>query len=176
MDEVKVGGETEAWCTTCKMMKNHVIVALVAEGIRPAKVECLGCGKQHVYRPHPPGTAKPRPVRSAAVKSPTPGPEDLDAKIAGKEARIYSPKERYVLEDVVTHPTFGKGLVIALPAAQKMEVAFSSGRKLLVHERGASTSPVLEPPKNRPHEQPTDHRVTDAPPVRDAASDTPSEG
>ncbi len=162
MDEVKVGAETEAWCTSCKLMKDHIIVAM--SGTKPAKVECIGCGKQHLYRPRPPGAAKPRTGRSHAVKVRTPQPADLDARIASKEARTYTPSEKYVIDDVVTHPTFGKGLVIALPAHQKMEVAFSSGRKLLVHERGGVREGNLAPPTNRPHEFPPETQLaTDAP-------------
>jgi hypothetical protein len=36
----------------------------------------------------------------------------------------------------VRHPSFGCGLVTALPAAQRMEVAFQDGKRLLVHDRG----------------------------------------
>jgi hypothetical protein len=175
MDEVRVGGEVESYCTTCKIMKYHVVVAVV-DG-RPAKVECAGCHKQHQFRAAPPGTAAPRPAGggrpSAAARSrvgdkpaaaPAPAGDDLEARLAAREPRTYAPRERYQIDDVVTHPSFGAGVVIALPAAQKMEVAFrGGGRKLLVHDRGAAVAPALERPQ-RSEDAPSTIAFTDAPP------------
>jgi hypothetical protein len=162
-EPIKVGGEIEAYCTACKTMKTHVVIALV-DG-KPAKAECLACHKQHVYRANPPGTprarvAAPRPAApSAAV------PDDLDERLAGAaaKARDYSPRQRYAIDDVVRHPSFGVGLVIALPAAQKMEVAFRAGRKLLVHERAEEAAPSTLAPPVRVDEAHSS-AVTDAPP------------
>lgn len=163
--DVKVGGEVEAWCTTCKIMKNHVVVAM-AEA-KPAKVECLGCGKQHVYRAHPPGTAKPKAPRvRATVPPPAPPVDDLEQKLAQGEssASTYSAKESYEVGAFVRHPAFGVGMVVGVPAAQKMEVAFHTGRKLLVHQRseGAPPQPPLQRPPVRSEEEPS--YATDAPP------------
>jgi hypothetical protein len=146
MDEVKVGGEVVSYCTTCKIMKDHVVVAM-DEGT-PAKVECLGCGKQHAYRPNPPGTRSksPRPARRDQPVSRPPA-EDLEMRLHGAEerARTYSPKERYAIDDAVRHPTFGVGVVVTLPAKFKMEVDFRGGRKLLVHDKGdGSAEPGLQ--------------------------------
>lgn len=43
-----VGKETLAYCTSCKMDLNHVIVAM--KGDRIAKVQCLTCKKEHAYK------------------------------------------------------------------------------------------------------------------------------
>ena len=43
-----VGGEIDAWCTSCRMNLNHRIVAIVRS--TPKRVECLTCNKQHNYR------------------------------------------------------------------------------------------------------------------------------
>ena len=56
MSEAKVGAETQAYCTTCRTMREHVIVAMVDK--KPAKVECTECHKQHLFRAGPPGAAK----------------------------------------------------------------------------------------------------------------------
>jgi hypothetical protein len=138
---VSVGGEIEAWCTSCRLMKWHVVVAMV--GGEPAKVECHGCGKQHGYRTHEPGAPRPRaparpraasPARELARRT----SEELAARLlAGeRDARGYSPRERYAVDELVRHPSFGCGVVTALLGAQKMEVAFRDGRRLLVHDRG----------------------------------------
>ncbi|SRR5258706_1813318 len=163
MEPVKVGGEIESWCTTCRTMKWHVVVAVV-DG-KPAKVECAGCHKHHVFRAAAPGTPKPRAPRGAKAASESAAVDDLAERLAAgeRDARAYSPMDAYAVGDFVRHPTFGVGLVIALPAAQKVELAFRGGRKLLVHRRGeAAAAPALvRPPPRRDDEGPT---VTDAPP------------
>jgi hypothetical protein len=111
---------------------------------RPVKVECLSCHKQHAYRAYEPGAAKPKARRSStgAIARTTkvagqPKVKDLEVRLKGgeRDARAYSPKDRYTLDEIVRHPQFGCGLVVALPALQRMEVAFIAGRKLLVHDR-----------------------------------------
>jgi hypothetical protein len=163
MDPVKVGGEVESWCTTCRTMKWHVVVAVV-DG-KPAKVECAGCHKHHGFRPTAPGAPKPRAPRSAKAAAPEPAPvDDLAEKLAAgeRDARAYSPMDAYAVGEFVRHPSFGVGLVIAQPAPQKVELAFRVGRKLLVHRRGEATAPTLErPPPRADDDGPT---VTDAPP------------
>src|SRR3954468_14399435 len=51
-----VGKEALSYCTSCKMDLNHTIVAL--KGDRIAKVHCLTCKKEHVYR-SPKGVTEP---------------------------------------------------------------------------------------------------------------------
>jgi hypothetical protein len=163
-EEPKVGGETQAWCTTCKKMNEHVIVALVAG--RPAKVECVSCHKQHVFRAGAPGTKAPRAgrPRKALAAEPQAEPIDLAALVAGRPSRAYDPKARFAVGEVVTHPSFGTGLVTLLPGPQKVEIAFQTGAKLLTHDRGAPQSAGLTRPPRREEEGP--RPVTDAPPDR----------
>src|SRR5881394_3405959 len=128
-EEYKVGGELDAWCTSCRLMKWHTIVALVAG--KPAKVECQGCGKQHQYRAQPPASAtgekKPRASKAAASSTPA---VDFDSLVGGRsgEARVYSPNETFAVNDVVRHPTFDVGVVTGTPAPQKIEVTFRDGK------------------------------------------------
>jgi len=167
--DFKVGGDVEAWCTTCKTMKDHVIVAMQDD--KPAKVECAGCHKQHVYRAGPPGTktdsaGRARRAAPAAVSAP-PVTEALEAKLAGREsdAKTYSPNSRFAVDEIVQHPSFGLGVVVSLPAAQKVEIDFRGGRKLLLHDRGSAQPSTLERPPRRDED---DKRtpVTDAPPIK----------
>jgi len=159
-EELKVGGELDAWCTTCRLMKWHTIVALV--GGKPAKVECQGCGKQHQYRAQPPGSAstgtgerKPRASKAAAAAPP---PASFDSLLAGRsdsEARTYSPNERYAVGDLVRHPTFDVGVATATPGPQKVELTFRDGtKKVLLHDRGGTTPSKLGPPPRRTEETP----------------------
>jgi len=144
-EEYKVGGELDAWCTSCRLMKWHTIVALVAG--KPAKVECQGCNKQHQYRAQPPGSATAGPKKPRASKASTPASPavDFDTLLAGRigEARVYSPNDTFALNDVVRHPTFDIGVVTAAPAPQKIEVTFRDGKKMLLHDRGGKVASTL---------------------------------
>ncbi|HEY3358882.1 MAG TPA: hypothetical protein VGQ83_36875 [Polyangia bacterium] len=163
MDVLKVGGEIEAFCPTCKTTKWQIVVALV-DG-KPAKLECIGCHRQHGMRSTRAGRkeASPRP-RAAAAPPPAPT-VDLDTRLAGREhtARAYSPRTGYDVDEVIRHPTFGVGLVVALPAPQKMEVQFRTSRKVLVHDQEAAAQPLLSRPA-RPEADEAPRQPPDAAP------------
>jgi hypothetical protein len=149
-------------------MKEHIIVA-VAGGV-PAKVECISCHKQHNFRAHPPGAApakKPRTTRAATAKvaalAPSPPPALEDALNRGeRDARTYSPKDKFAVGDVIRHPTFGLGLVTAKPAPQKVEIAFRQGPRLLLCDRDGVTPSAIP---SRPSETSLSG-TSDAPPPR----------
>ncbi len=126
---------------------------------RPAKVECLSRHKQHTLR-----TARSRARGAAATPAKPPAVVvDLDEKLRGREktAVAYDPKRACALDEVIRHPSFGLGIVVALPAPQRMEVAFRSGRKYLVHDR-AGAQPALKRPTLHAGDGPTG--ASDAPP------------
>lgn len=177
MEPVKVGGETSAYCTSCRTMRHHIIVAMV--DTVPARVECLSCHKQHNYKAQPPGTrtAKKKeggaPTKRAPRKSADkgePAEHPLDALLAvrsSSEAREYRPAERYVVGDLLNHPSFGLGAVSAAPAPGKIEVIFRDANRLLLHDRppaGTATGPKLQPPPRREDRGPVG--ASDAPPKR----------
>ncbi len=151
MDAYKVGGETESWCTHCKQIKDHVIVALL--GGKPAKVQCMGCQKQHQFRVGRPGagagTARPRKTSTTA---PEVAKVDLATRLAGKTARDYAPALRFAVDDAVRHPQFGVGIVVAHPGPGKIDVEFPIGRKVLLHER-APAQPSSMPTRPGPREE-----------------------
>ena len=158
---MKVGGEIEAYCTSCKAIHWHIIIAMV--DAKPAKVECLSCHKQHTLR-----TARPRArgaVRSAAAL-PAAATVDIDEKLRGREgaAKGYDPERACALDEVIRHPSFGLGVVVALPAPQRMEVAFRGGRKLLLHDR-ANGGTHLKRPDPRAQEA-APRGAADAPPEK----------
>jgi hypothetical protein len=134
---VKVGGEVDAFCTKCQLMLAHTVHAVVSG--RPVKVECNTCHGVHRYR-DPPGRPAPRPAgaraeRPAREKAAVVPFEDLLADKDLSAAQPYSPKRTYAVNDVVDHPTFGRGFVSAIRDAGKIEVTFRSDVKLLVHGR-----------------------------------------
>jgi hypothetical protein len=180
LEQLKVGGETQSYCTSCREMRLHNIVAMV--GAVPARVECRSCHKQHNYKAAPPGTARKKaaeggaePKRPRAKAAPkearaVAGEHPLDALLQvrpASEARTYVPSERYVVGDLLSHPSFGLGAVSALPAPGKIEVIFRDASRLLLHERpttGAQSGPKLQPPPRRDDSR--SMGASDAPPKR----------
>ncbi|MBI5481927.1 MAG: hypothetical protein HY906_23940 [Deltaproteobacteria bacterium] len=158
---MKVGGEIEAYCTSCKAIHWHIIIAMV--DARPAKVECLSCHKQHTLRTarsRARGAAAPAPSRPATVLL------DLEEKLRGREktATGYDPERACALDEVIRHPSFGLGVVVALPAPQRMEVAFHGGRKFLVHDRAGGGPRLKRPDAHAADEAP--RGASDAPPAK----------
>lgn len=142
MQRWRVGGEIDAVCTRCRMTLAHTILAIV--GDRPIRVQCNTCGGQHNFR------AGAEPIRSPATATATRsaattrstepraarGRVSFDDALAAKAEpdKLYSPKGVYVLDDVISHPSFGRGFVEAV-RADKIDVVFRAGSRTLVHAR-----------------------------------------
>lgn len=180
----KVGGEVDAPCTRCKLTLAHTILAMV--GTKIVRVRCNTCGGDHVYRSAPGTTDRPTSSSSRASSSRASAPkEDRPAKVvisfeeqlAGKDianAPKYSPKDTYQLDQVIQHPTFGLGLVTAV-RGDKVDIAFKSETKTLVHGRGGAPSekPAFSPPSARPTgpaDKPLSPSTTEQPPVEASSS------
>ena len=135
-----VGKEVLAYCTSCKMDLNNVIVAM--KGDRIAKVQCLTCKKEHVYKA-PKGAAEPKkPKKTKAAKAESEDSanhsieaewQKLMATHRDSPSRAYSTKELYSLGDKISHPTFGEGIVGKLIYPNKLEVIFQMDVKVLIY-------------------------------------------
>ncbi|OFZ54089.1 MAG: hypothetical protein A2428_13190 [Bdellovibrionales bacterium RIFOXYC1_FULL_54_43] len=132
----EVAQEALSYCTSCKMDLNHVIVAM--KGDRIAKVQCLTCKKEHVYRA-PKGVTTP-PVKKSKKKEAESPATSVEAEwqklmTAHKDTPIkaYSMKGQFGLGDRLKHPTFGEGIVGKLIYPNKLEVIFQTDIKVLIH-------------------------------------------
>lgn len=149
MGNPRVGGDIDSWCTSCKIMILHTVVAMVSTEVR--RVQCNSCGSQHVFRAHPPGEG-PRPARASAGRSAGSGKpskasgsnsgrvraSDYDRLMMGREkgdARRYSPKATFRPGEVIQHPKFGLGVATTLRDTTKVEVLFPDGPRVLIHAR-----------------------------------------
>ena len=147
----RVGGEIDAACGKCELNLAHTIIAMV--GPKVVKVRCNTCGGEHNYRGVQPlvklqsFAAPKRATSSSSSSSKTTGVKrstatvvlSWDEQFKGKDltqAKKYSPRETFVVDDVVDHPTFGLGLVRAVRDG-KVEVAFKQEEKVLVHAKPA---------------------------------------
>ena len=135
-----VGKETLAYCTSCKMDLNHVIVAL--KGDRIAKVQCLTCKKEHAYKAAK-GQTEPKAKKKskasaeaqheAASQSIEAEWEKLMATHRDLPSKAYNTKGQFALGDKINHPTFGEGIVGKLIYPNKLEVIFRTDVKVLIH-------------------------------------------
>lgn len=133
------GDIVESRCTRCRVVTNHIIVAMV--GDRVVRVQCNTCSGVHNYhgpaaasaerkRESKPVVAGARPPRAA---KPPPAREAwLTAVAEGDPAAAteYQMTGKYRVGEHVRHPIFGVG-VVRTAVADKMEVLFENGSKLL---------------------------------------------
>ena len=156
-----VGADIESLCSKCGDVW-HVVVAKVGERI--AKVQCKQCSGFHRYKP-PPGAGAPATTKGAKVaaavagagakKAPArkkvsePAPPSV-APDMSKPVRRYAPGDSFIPGERIAHPTFGQGVVEALPGAGKIQVAFPDGSRRVLAVAKAADS--LGRPTNRPHE------------------------
>jgi len=134
-----VANETLAYCTSCKMDLNHIIVAM--KGDRIAKVQCLTCKKEHVYRA-PKGATEPQAKASKSKKSEASEEANHSIEVeweklmsAHRDAPLkpYNTKGHFGLGDKLNHPTFGDGIVGKLIYPNKLEVIFRNDVKILIY-------------------------------------------
>jgi translation initiation factor IF-1 len=154
---MRAGREIDAWCTKCKRIAGHRIVAMV--GTTPARVQCEACDSQHNYKAHAPGEKPSSASSGAAAKggavrravgasfgargSAAAGPrvtraeqerrdreQQWEQAIAGKmatEFRRYDVKGTFTAGDLLRHTKFGDGVVTRVLDAKKIEVLFKDG-------------------------------------------------
>ena len=134
---IKVGGEVDALCSKCELTLAHTVIAMV--GDKPAKVKCNTCKGEHKYRP----VAGPITLAgSVAKKKAARAPREKKVVISFEELLAahkrppvpYSLRRRFVVDDVLDHPTFGLGFVSAV-RIDKIDVTFRAEPRVLVHGR-----------------------------------------
>jgi hypothetical protein len=147
------GDDVEAWCTRCRMNLNHRVIAVTSGGIQ--RVVCLTCNGDHKY--HPPKSDKslrPEAHRekvnaSGSSRSPRPAVDRSAARMESEWntfmkdmppaglARPYRVTECYDSGEFVEHPVFGMGKVLGILGAERVEIIFREGRKVMICNRPA---------------------------------------
>jgi hypothetical protein len=143
------GDDVEAWCTRCRMNLNHRIIAIVGDNIQ--RVQCLTCNGDHKYYP-PKGqktetgkrivrVASSEKLRKPAPTRPTPEKALSEWNSFMRDLpndgvpRRYNIFETYSAGEYIEHPTFGMGRVLEIMGAERIQVVFKDGRKVLVFNR-----------------------------------------
>jgi hypothetical protein len=148
---LRAGGEVDAYCTKCRMVLNHRIIAMEdpKKAIKPARVECSTCGSHHNFRPRAPGE---RPIvtsggaRAAAAAPRAPrGPTRAEQAIMDREKqwekaiagrgmsdfRVYRVSQLFKEGDLVRHSKFGDGVVTRVIDQNKVEILFKDEARTL---------------------------------------------
>jgi hypothetical protein len=149
---LRAGGEVDSWCTKCKLVLNHRIIALV--GTTPARVECSTCSSHHNFRARAPGDKAPSATgttRSSSAGSSGPrsarGPTKAQQVVLDRERswekavngkavadfRAYRVSEIFEEGDLVRHSKFGDGIVTRLLEGKKVEILFKDDARTLAH-------------------------------------------
>lgn len=125
----RIDGAIEGRCTKCRKNTSHRIVSLGVDG--PDEVRCSCCQRQHKYRP--PYRAVDPVARLAARANSEERQEwqRLRDEMSRVKACEYSMDRAYKARMVINHPLFGMGLVQRKVGAQKIEVLFEDGKKMM---------------------------------------------
>lgn len=143
---LKTGGEVDSYCTKCRLVLNHRIIAMV--GPRPVRVECSTCGSHHNYRATAPGEKAPAAAggstRTSTPRAPR-GPtraeqvvldreKSWEKAIAGKamsDFRVYRVSLTFQEGDLIRHSKFGDGVVTRIIDNGKVEILFKDEARTL---------------------------------------------
>ena len=123
----QLGGDVETRCGKCKLDREHIIAALDDKG-GIARVECLTCRSNHIYRERKVAT-KTTSGRTATRGSKKGGASGVESS---GPPRAYSMQERFAVGDRLEHQKFGQGIVIEVRAS-KIDVKFGRELKVLIH-------------------------------------------
>lgn len=135
MSKIAVGSDVEAYCTKCKLVLAHAIVAM--EGTKPRRVRCNTCNGEHNYRPNKPEpkAAKKSPKSATAKKTTKKSRqswEEVMQEASAKPHKRYSMSGSFGEGDWIEHATFGLGCVQSFVAPNKITVRFADTTRLLV--------------------------------------------
>jgi hypothetical protein len=134
MTKIAVGSDIEAYCTKCKIVLAHTVVAL--EGNKARRVKCNTCGGDHNYR-----AAKPV-ARAAATKKTVKGKtparrtrqswDEVMQEASAKPHKAYSMSGSFGEGDWIEHTTFGLGCVQSFTPPNKITVRFADSTRMLI--------------------------------------------
>ena len=154
MKKLQASGEVDSWCTKCRLLLNHRIIAML--GTKPVKVECSTCGSHHRYRATAPGDKEPpattrspsgaprttspsvrAPRSSAAAKAAAAElarEQSWEKAIAGKALSDFKPyrlSATFAEGDLIRHKKFLDGVVTRVIDIGKVEILFKDGARTL---------------------------------------------
>jgi hypothetical protein len=133
MTKIAVGSDVEAYCTKCKLVLAHTVVAL--QGAKPRRVKCNTCGGEHNFRPSKP-VARAATKKTEKTKTPLKRTRqswgEIMQEASGKPHKPYSMSGSFGEGDWIEHSTFGLGCVQSFTPPNKITVRFADTTRLLI--------------------------------------------
>jgi hypothetical protein len=137
MSKIAVGSDVEAYCTKCKMVLAHTVVAM--QGLKPRRVKCNTCNGEHNYRPTKPvaktAAKKAEKTPRATSKKTRQSWDEVMHEASGKPHKTYSMSGSFGEGDWIEHNTFGLGCVQSFTPPNKIIVRFADSTRTLVCNR-----------------------------------------
>jgi hypothetical protein len=137
MSKIAVGSDVEAYCTKCKMVLAHTVVAM--QGVKPRRVKCNTCNGEHNYRPTKPvaktAAKKAEKAPRATSKKTRQSWDEVMQEASGKPHKTYSMSGSFGEGDWIEHRTFGLGCVQSFTPPNKIIVRFADSTRTLVCNR-----------------------------------------
>jgi hypothetical protein len=134
MVKIAVGSDVEAYCTKCRMVLAHAVVAM--QGTKPRRVRCNTCNGEHNYRATKPVAKAPSKKGGKAPKSTTKKTrqswEEVMQEASAKPHKKYSMSGSFGEGDWIEHATFGLGCVQSFVPPNKITVRFADSVRMLV--------------------------------------------
>jgi hypothetical protein len=110
----KVGQRVDKWCAACCEERGHVVASVSVKG-QATRVSCPICGTRGAFKPSTNSSGKSG---------------------SRKESQPYDWTHSYRVRQVIHHPIYGPGEVVALIEPKKMDVLFADRIRRLIHSRG----------------------------------------
>lgn len=123
---LEVGHKIDGWCGPCKSVSRHTIEAMTAGKIK--RVHCNTCGGRHAHRAHPPGTR--RGAAAAALTQERKYGQLLRGR-GERHSTPYSSAARFEIGQLISHASFGLGVVTGARDNVKIDIMFAGGAKVL---------------------------------------------
>ncbi len=128
-----VGSDIEAYCTKCKIVLAHTIVAM--QGQKARRVKCNTCGGTHNYRPskpEPKTAAKKSEKAKSGTKRVRQTWDEIMQGASNKPKKPYSMAGSFGEGDWIEHSTFGLGCVQSFTPPNRIVVRFADSTRTLV--------------------------------------------
>lgn len=137
MTNIAVGSDVDAYCTKCKRVLGHTVVAM--DGARPRRVKCNTCNGEHNYRPSKPvskaATTKKTTKAKQTTRKTRQNWEEVMQEASSRPRKAYTMSGSYGEGDWIDHATFGIGCVQSFTPPNRIVVRFADSTKTLVCNR-----------------------------------------
>lgn len=129
--KISTGGDVDSYCTKCKLILEHIVVAMVRDAV--VKVKCKTCGGIHNFKNTP-------VARSGATRArSTPSKSFIQTQVVWEKAvetaqgpeMTYEMARAYHTGDLIVHSIFGRG-VVQKTFFKKCAVLFKDKERVLV--------------------------------------------